>query len=242
MTIKDVAAIFDRGDDFNTKLQNAFLDKVDGLLKNSQEHKAEISALGKDTDDLRADLAKLEKVSVIKDLQALKQKCEMDDKALTIELARFDRDITNDVVNIQGELVSWKQTAKAKFYNLSHFAGECGNIIEDKNKEIITLVTKFNTYPTIDEVAEVKVRWDDDVTRTRTMNDKVLSDRIDTQVASREKLFQKKQERLDYNYKKHLEDLEKVRTNMLRENAFLRDLKATALSVNFCAWRYNCLV
>jgi hypothetical protein len=61
-------------------------------------------------------------------------------------------------------------------------------------------------------------------------------------VASREKLFQKKQERLDYSYKKHLEDLEKVRTNMLRENALLRDLKSTALSVNFCAWRYNCLV
>ena len=242
MTIKDVTAIFDRGDDFNTKLQNTFLDKVEGLLKSSQERKAEISELGKDTDDLREDHAKLEKVSIIKDLQALKQKCEMDDKALSIELARFECDIKNDVANIQEELVSWKQTAKAKFYNLAHFAGECSTIVEDKNKEVMNLVAKFNTYPAIDEVNEVKVRWDDDVTRTRRLNDKALSDRIDTQVDSREKLFLKKQERLDYSYKKHLEDLEKVRTTMLRENAFLRDLKATALSVNFCAWRYNCFV
>ena len=54
----------------------------------------------------------------------------------------------------------------------------------------MNLVTEFIPSPAIYEVAKVQMKLTN-VSRTRRLNDKTLSDRIDTQVASREKILLK---------------------------------------------------
>merc|ERR1711942_142814 len=203
-----VAATFDAGNDFNTKLR----DTLSGLLSANNERKAEIDALRSDHDQLKSDHDALE-VTTTRENDLRKNEI----KSLEERTAKDNQARITDIAKLDGKLDSENNARKEEIKALDGWAkGE-----NDARKT---------------DIAALNARADAEAA-ARDGEDKALNDRISKEISDREAAIADLQSRSDSQNDKRIADIADLKTKMMQENAFLKSLSGKTLGVYFNAYR-----
>merc|ERR1712126_761902 len=221
-----VAATFDAGNSFNTKLKET----LSGLLSANNERKAEIDALRSDHDQLKSDHDALEVTTTREndlrknEIKSLEERTQKDNQARITDIAKLD-----------GKLDSENNARKEEIKALDGWAkGE-----NDARKTHIANLENFakseNDARKAD-IAALNARADAEAA-ARDSEDKALSDRIDNEIRDRENAIAELTSRTDSQNQDRIDDISDLKTKMMQENAFLRSLSGKTLGVYFNAYR-----
>merc|ERR1712058_106617 len=221
-----VAATFDAGNSFNTKLKET----LSGLLSANNERKAEIDALRSDHDQLKSDHDALEVTTTREndlrknEIKSLEERTQKDNQARITDIAKLD-----------GKLDSENNARKDEIKALDGWAkGE-----NDARKTAIANLDNFakseNDARKAD-IAALNARADAEAA-ARDSEDKALSDRIDKEIRDREAAISDLQNRTDSQNQDRIDDISDLKTKMMQENAFLKSLSGKTLGVYFNAYR-----
>merc|ERR1711936_1438074 len=222
----NLAATFDAGNSFNSKLR----DTLQGLLAANNERKSEIDALRGDHDQLKSDHEALvnttERENSLRknEIKSLEERTEKDNKARIADIAKLD-----------GKLDSENNSRKKEIEDLKNFA-------EKENDARKTHIANLENFAKSEndarkaDIAALNARADAEAA-ARDSEDKALSDRIDNEIRDREAAIAELTARTDSQNQERIDDISDLRTKMMQENAYLKSLSGKTLGVYFNAYR-----
>merc|ERR1711902_232812 len=222
----NLAATFDAGSSFNTKLR----DTLQGLLSANNERKSEIDALRGDHDTLK------------KDHDALVNTTERENdlrkneiKSLEERQQKDNQNRITDIAKLDGKLDSENSARKEEIKALDGWAKSEN---DSRKKEIANLenFAKSENDARKADIDALNARADAEAS-ARDAEDKALSDRIDTEIRDRENAIAELTARTDGQNQERIDDISDLKTKMMQENAYLRSLSGKTLGVYFNAYR-----
>merc|ERR1711899_69729 len=222
----NLAATFDAGSSFNTKLR----DTLQGLLSANNERKSEIDALRGDHDTLK------------KDHDALVNTTERENdlrkneiKSLEERQQKDNQNRITDIAKLDGKLDSENSARKEEIKALDGWAKSEN---DSRKKEIADLknFAKSENDARKADIAALNARADAEAS-ARDAEDKALSERIDREISDRENAIAELTAKTDSQNQERIDDISDLRTKMMQENAFLKSLSGKTLGVYFNAYR-----
>merc|ERR1712110_1283134 len=222
----NLAATFDAGNSFNSKLR----DTLQGLLAANNERKSEIDALRGDHDQLKSDHEALvnttERENSLRknEIKSLEERTEKDNKARIADIAKLD-----------GKLDSENNARKEEIKDLKNFA-------EKENEARKTHIANLENFAKSEndarkaDIAALNARADAEAA-SRDSEDKALSERIDREISDRENAIAELTAKTDSQNQERIDDISDLKTKMMQENAFLKSLSGKTLGVYFNAYR-----
>merc|ERR1712201_33880 len=221
-----VAATFDAGNSFNTKLKET----LSGLLSANNERKAEIDALRSDHDQLKSDHDALEVTTTREndlrknEIKSLEERTQKDNQARITDIAKLDGKLDSEnnarkdeIKALDGWAKGENDARKTAIANLDNFAKS-----ENDGRKA--------------DIAALNARADAEAA-ARDSEDKALSDRISKEISDREAAISDLQNRSDSQNDERISDIADLKTKMMQENAFLKSLSGKTLGVYFNAYR-----
>merc|ERR1712058_40242 len=221
-----VAATFDAGNSFNTKLKET----LSGLLSANNERKAEIDALRSDHDQLKSDHDALEVTTTREndlrknEIKSLEERPAKDNQARITDIAKLDGKLDSEnnarkdeIKALDGWAKGENDARKTEIANLKNFAES-----ENDGRKA--------------DIAALNARADAEAA-ARDSEDKALSDRISKEISDREAAISDLQNRSDSQNDERISDIADLKTKMMQENAFLKSLSGKTLGVYFNAYR-----
>merc|ERR1711884_220469 len=221
-----VAATFDAGNGFNTKLKETLM----GLVGANNDRKAEIDALRSEHDQLKSDHDALE-VTTTRENDLRKNEI----KSLEERTAKDNQARITDIAKLDGKLDSENNARKEEIKALDGWAkGE-----NDARKTAIANLENFAKSENDGrkaDIAALNARADAEAA-ARDGEDKALNDRINKEISDRESAIADLQNRSDSQNDERIADISDLKTKMMQENAFLKSLNGKTLGVYFNAYR-----
>merc|ERR1711884_894154 len=221
-----VAATFDAGNSFNTKLKETLM----GLVGANNDRKAEIDALRSEHDQLKSDHDALE-VTTTRENDLRKNEI----KSLEERTAKDNQARITDIAKLDGKLDSENNARKEEIKALDGWAkGE-----NDARKTAIANLENFAKSENDGrkaDIAALNARADAEAA-ARDGEDKALNDRINKEISDRESAIADLQNRSDSQNDERIADISDLKTKMMQENAFLKSLNGKTLGVYFNAYR-----
>merc|ERR1712115_648604 len=239
-----VAATFDAGNDFNTKLR----DTLSGLLSANNERKAEIDALRSDHDQLKSDHDALEVTTTREndlrknEIKSLEERTAKDNQNRIDDIAKLNSKLdTENNARIEEikALDNWAKKEnddrKTEIANLDNFAHSENDA---RKAEIVQLdaFAKGENDGRKEDIAALNRRCDAEAA-ARDSEDKLTNERIDKEIRDRENACMELQSRMDSQNDDKARELEELRDRMRRENNFLNTVNSKTMSVYFDAYR-----
>merc|ERR1712098_257225 len=239
-----VAATFDAGNSFNTKLKET----LSGLLSANNERKAEIDALRSDHDQLKSDHDALEVTTTREndlrknEIKSLEERTQKDNQARITDIAKLDGKLDSEnnarkdeIKALDGWAKGENDARKTEIANLKNFA-------ESENDARKTAIANLDNFAKSEndgrkaDIAALNARADAEAA-ARDSEDKALSDRISKEISDREAAISDLQNRSDSQNDERISDIADLKTKMMQENAFLKSLSGKTLGVYFNAYR-----
>merc|ERR1712115_317621 len=239
-----VAATFDAGNSFNTKLKET----LSGLLSANNERKAEIDALRSDHDQLKSDHDALEVTTTREndlrknEIKSLEERTAKDNQARITDIAKLDGKLDSEnnarkeeIKALDGWAKGENDARKTEIANLKNFA-------ESENDARKTAIANLDNFAKSEndgrkaDIAALNARADAEAA-ARDSEDKALSDRISKEISDREAAISDLQNRSDSQNDERISDIADLKTKMMQENAFLKSLSGKTLGVYFNAYR-----
>merc|ERR1711862_763237 len=239
-----VAATFDAGNSFNTKLKET----LSGLLSANNERKAEIDALRSDHDQLKSDHDALEVTTTREndlrknEIKSLEERTAKDNQARITDIAKLDGKLDSEnnarkeeIKALDGWAKGENDARKTEIANLKNFA-------ESENDARKTAIANLDNFAKSEndgrkaDIAALNARADAEAA-ARDGEDKALNDRISKEISDREAAISDLQNRYDSQNDERISDIADLKTKMMQENAFLKSLSGKTLGVYFNAYR-----
>merc|ERR1711910_157978 len=222
----NLAATFDAGNSFNSKLR----DTLQGLLAANNERKSEIDALRGDHDQLKSDHEALvnttERENSLRknEIKSLEERTEKDNKARIADIAKLN-----------GKLDSENNARKEEIKSLDSWAKSENDSRKKEIEDLENFAESENDARKAD-IAALNARADAEAA-SRDAEDKALSDRIDKEISDRENAIAELTSKTDSQNQDRIDDISDLKTKMMQENAFLKSLSGKTLGVYFNAYR-----
>merc|ERR1711988_1303757 len=222
----NLAATFDAGNSFNSKLR----DTLQGLLAANNERKSEIDALRGDHDQLKGEHEALVNTTEREnslgknEIKSLEERTEKDNKARIADIAKLD-----------GKLDSENNARKEEIKSLDSWAKSENDSRKKEIEDLKNFAESENDARKAD-IAALNARADAEAA-SRDAEDKALSDRIDKEISDRENAIAELTSRTDSQNQDRIDDISDLKTKMMQENAFLRSLSGKTLGVYFNAYK-----
>merc|ERR1712168_1791270 len=239
-----VAATFDAGNSFNTKLKET----LSGLLSANNERKAEIDALRSDHDQLKSDHDALEVTTTREnglrknEIKSLEERTQKDNQARITDIAKLDGKLDSENNARKDEIKSLDNWAKSENDSRKKEIEDLKNFAEKENDARKTHIANLENFAKSEndarkaDIAALNARADAEAA-ARDSEDKALSDRIDKEIRDRENAIAELTARTDSQNQDRIDDISDLKTKMMQENAFLRSLSGKTLGVYFNAYR-----
>merc|ERR1712050_200950 len=239
-----VAATFDAGNSFNTKLKET----IEGLFAANSERKAEIDALRTDHDQLKSDHDALEVTTTREndlrknEIKSLEERTAKDNQARITDIAKLDGKLDSEnnarkeeIKALDGWAKGENDARKTEIANLKNFA-ESEN---DARKTAIANLENFAKSENDGRIADIAAlnKRADDEAAARGAEDAALNARLDKEISDRENSNNSLIDRMDGLNNERKDEIDDLRTKMEKENAFLRALSGKSLGVYFNAYR-----
>merc|ERR1711874_748023 len=240
----NLAATFDAGSSFNTKLR----DTLQGLLAANNERKSEIDALRGDHDQLKSDHEALvnttERENSLRknEIKSLEERTEKDNKARIADIAKLDGKLDSENNARKEEIQSLDSWAKSENDSRKKEIEDLKNFAEKENDARKTHIANLENFAKSEndarkaDIAALNARADAEAA-SRDSEDKALSDRIDTEISDRENAIAELTARTDGQNQERIDDISDLKTKMMQENAYLKSLSGKTLGVYFNAYR-----
>jgi len=240
----NLAATFDAGNSFNTKLR----DTLQGLLAANNERKSEIDALRGDHDQLKSDHEALvnttERENSLRknEIKSLEERTEKDNKARIADIAKLDGKLDSENNARKEEIKSLDSWAKSENDSRKKEIEDLKNFAEKENDARKTHIANLENFAKSEndarkaDIAALNARADAEAA-SRDSEDKALSDRIDKEISDRENAIAELTSKTDSQNQDRIDDISDLRTKMMQENAFLKSLSGKTLGVYFNAYR-----
>merc|ERR1712193_598199 len=221
-----VAATFDAGNSFNTKLKET----LSGLLSANNERKAEIDALRGDHEELKknheAFVVTAERENDLRknEIKSLEERTQKDNQARITDIAK-----------LEGKLDTENGARKQEIANLDSWAkGEN----DSRKTEIANLdnFAKSENDARIKDISDINSRMEKENSE-RNAEDKALNDRIDKEIRDRQDAVSSLESRMNELNDNRGAELDELKTRLMKENAFLKMLASKPMSVCFDAYR-----
>merc|ERR1711971_1357459 len=222
----NLAATFDAGSSFNTKLR----DTLQGLLSANNERKSEIDALRGDHDTLKKDHDALvnttERENDLRknEIKSLEERQQKDNQNRITDIAKLDGKLDSENSARKEEINALDGWAKSENDSRKKEIADLKNFAESENDARKA------------DIAALNARADAEAS-ARDAEDKALSDRIDTEIRDRENAIAELTARTDGQNQERIDDISDLKTKMMQENAYLRSLSGKTLGVYFNAYR-----
>jgi len=239
-----VAATFDAGNGFNTKLKETLM----GLVGANNDRKAEIDALRSEHDQLKSDHDALEVTTTREndlrknEIKSLEERTQKDNQARITDIAKLDGKLDSEnnarkdeIKALDGWAKGENDARKTEIANLKNFA-------ESENDARKTAIANLDNFAKSEndgrkaDIAALNARADAEAA-ARDSEDKALSDRISKEISDREAAISDLQNRSDSQNDERISDIADLKTKMMQENAFLKSLSGKTLGVYFNAYR-----
>merc|ERR1711879_874333 len=240
----NLAATFDAGNSFNSKLR----DTLQGLLAANNERKSEIAVLRGDHDQLKSDHEALvnttERENSLRknEIKSLEERTEKDNKARIADIAKLDGKLDSENNARKEEIKSLDSWAKSENDSRKKEIEDLKNFAEKENEARKTHIANLENFAKSEndarkaDIAALNARADAEAA-ARDSEDKALSDRIDTEIRDRENAIAELTARTDGQNQERIDDISDLKTKMMQENAYLRSLSGKTLGVYFNAYR-----
>merc|ERR1711988_1350443 len=240
----NLAATFDAGNSFNSKLR----DTLQGLLAANNERKSEIDALRGDHDQLKSDHEALvnttERENSLRknEIKSLEERTEKDNKARIADIAKLDGKLDSENNARKEEIKSLDSWAKSENDSRKKEIEDLKNFAEKENDARKTHIANLENFAKSEndarkaDIAALNARADAEAA-ARDSEDKALSDRIDKEIRDRENAIAELTARTDGQNQERIDDISDLKTKMMQENAYLRSLSGKTLGVYFNAYR-----
>merc|ERR1711899_568820 len=222
----NLAATFDAGSSFNTKLR----DTLQGLLAANNERKSEIDALRGDHDTLRKDhdalVSTTERENDLRknEIKSLEERQQKDNQNRITDIAKLDGKLDSENNARKEEIKSLDSWAKGENDSRKKEIADLKNFAEKENDARKTHIAALNARADAEAAA-------------RDSEDKALSERIDREISDRENAIAELTSKTDSQNQERIDDISDLRTKMMQENAFLKSLSGKTLGVYFNAYR-----
>jgi len=239
-----VAATFDAGNGFNTKLKETLM----GLVGANNDRKAEIDALRSEHDQLKSDHDALEVTTTREndlrknEIKSLEERTAKDNQARITDIAKLDGKLDSEnnarkeeIKALDGWAKGENDARKTEIANLKNFA-------ESENDARKTAIANLENFAKSEndgrkaDIAALNARADAEAA-ARDGEDKALNDRINKEISDRESAIADLQNRSDSQNDERIADISDLKTKMMQENAFLKSLNGKTLGVYFNAYR-----
>merc|ERR1711936_1232918 len=240
----NLAATFDAGNSFNTKLR----DTLQGLLAANNDRKGEIEALRGDHETLKSDHEALvnttERENSLRknEIKSLEERQQKDNKARIADIAKLDGKLDSEHDARKEEIKSLDSWAKSENDSRKKEIEDLKNFAEKENDARKTHIANLENFAKSEndarkaDIAALNARADAEAA-ARDSEDKALSDRIDTEIRDRENAIAELTARTDGQNQERIDDISDLKTKMMQENAYLRSLSGKTLGVYFNAYR-----
>jgi len=240
----NLAATFDAGSSFNTKLR----DTLQGLLAANNERKSEIDGLRGDHEQLKSDHESLvnttERENSLRknEIKSLEERTEKDNKARIADIAKLDGKLDSENNARKEEIKSLDSWAKSENDSRKKEIEDLKNFAEKENDARKTHIANLENFAKSEndarkaDIAALNARADAEAA-SRDSEDKALSDRIDKEISDRENAIAELTSKTDSQNQERIDDISDLRTKMMQENAFLKSLSGKTLGVYFNAYR-----
>merc|ERR1711988_1909645 len=240
----NLAATFDAGNSFNSKLR----DTLQGLLAANNERKSEIDALRGDHETLKGDHEALvnttERENSLRknEIKSLEERTEKDNKARIADIAKLDGKLDSENNARKEEIKSLDSWAKSENDSRKKEIEDLKNFAETENDARKTHIANLENFAKSEndarkaDIAALNARADAEAA-ARDSEDKALSDRIDAEIRDRENAIAELTARTDGQNQERIDDISDLKTKMMQENAYLRSLSGKTLGVYFNAYR-----
>merc|ERR1712102_99933 len=240
----NLAATFDAGSSFNTKLR----DTLQGLLQANNDRKSEIDALRGDHDQLKSDHDALvnttERENDLRknEIKSLEERHQKDNQARIADIAKLDGKLDTENNARKSEIQNLDKWAKGENDSRKKEIEALKNFAETKNDARKTAIANLENFAKSEndarkaDIAALNARADAEAA-SRDSEDKALNDRISKEISDREAAIAELQARSDSQNDERIGDINDLKTKMLQENAFLKSLNSKTLGVYFNAYR-----
>merc|ERR1711884_598461 len=240
----NLAATFDAGSSFNTKLR----DTLQGLLQANNERKSEIDGLGSDHDQLRKDHDALVNTTDREndlrknEIKSLEERQQKDNQARITDIAKLDGKLDSENNARKEEIKSLDNWAKSENDSRKKEIEDLKNFAEKENDARKTHIANLENFAKSEndarkaDIAALNARADAEAA-ARDSEDKALSDRIDKEIRDRENAIAELTARTDSQNQERIDDISDLKTKMMQENAFLKSRSGKTLGVYFNAYR-----
>jgi len=240
----NLAATFDAGSSFNTKLR----DTLQGLLAANNERKSEIDALRGDHETLKGEHEALvnttERENSLRknEIKSLEERTEKDNKARIADIAKLDGKLDSENNARKEEIKSLDSWAKSENDSRKKEIEDLKNFAEKENDARKTHIANLENFAKSEndarkaDIAALNARADAEAA-SRDAEDKALSERIDREISDRENAIAELTAKTDSQNQERIDDISDLRTKMMQENAFLKSLSGKTLGVYFNAYR-----
>merc|ERR1712114_68099 len=240
----NLAATFDAGSSFNTKLR----DTLQGLLQANNERKSEIDALRGDHDQLKSDhdalVNTIERENDLRknEIKSLEEKTQKDNQSRIADIAELDGKLDTENNARKSEIQNLDKWAKGENDSRKKEIEDLKNFAEKENDARKTHIANLENFAKSEndarkaDIAALNARADAEAA-ARDSEDKALSDKIDKEIRDRENAIAELTSRTDSQNQDRIDDISDLKTKMMQENAFLRSLSGKTLGVYFNAYR-----
>merc|ERR1711936_1028131 len=240
----NLAATFDAGNSFNTKLR----DTLQGLLAANNERKSEIDALRGDHDTLQKDHDALvnttERENDLRknEIKSLEERQQKDNQNRITDIAKLDGKLDSENSARKEEIKALDGWAKSENDSRKKEIADLKNFAETENDARKTHIANLENFAKSEndarkaDIAALNARADAEAA-ARDSEDKALSDRIDAEIKDRENAIAELTARTDGQNQERIDDISDLRTKMMQENAYLKSLSGKTLGVYFNAYR-----
>merc|ERR1712102_17148 len=245
----NLAATFDAGSSFNTKLR----DTLQGLLQANNDRKSEIDALRGDHDQLKSDHDALvnttERENDLRknEIKSLEERHQKDNQARIADIAKLDGKLDTENSARKSEIQNLDKWAKGENDSRKKEIEDLKNFAERENDARKTHIANLENFAKSEndarkaDIAALNARADAEAA-ARDSEDKALSDRIDNEIRDRENAIAELTARTDSQNQERIDDISDLKTKMMQENAYLKSLSGKTLGVYFNAYRSKAYV
>merc|ERR1711936_1284524 len=240
----NLAATFDAGNSFNSKLR----DTLQGLLAANNERNSEIDALRGDHDTLKKDHDALvnttERENDLRknEIKSLEERQQKDNQNRITDIAKLDGKLDSENSARKEEIKALDGWAKSENDSRKKEIADLKNFSETENDARKTHIANLENFAKSEndarkaDIAALNARADAEAA-ARDSEDKALSDRIDAEIKDRENAIAELTVRTDGQNQERIDDISDLKTKMMQENAYLRSLSGKTLGVYFNAYR-----
>merc|ERR1711962_1251726 len=240
----NLAATFDAGNSFNSKLR----DTLQGLLAANNERKSEIDALRGDHDQLKKDHDALEVTTTREndlrknEIKSLEERTQKDNQARIADIAKLDGKLDTENNARKEEIKSLDSWAKGENDSRKKEIEDLKNFAQNENDARKTAIANLENFAKSEndgrkaDIAALNARADAEAA-ARDGEDKALNDRINKEISDRESAIADLQNRSASQNDERIADISDLKTKMMQENAFLKSLNGKTLGVYFNAYR-----